>query len=56
MIIESVGGQICCKHNILSRESIGHADGLVIEYDGFGKPERFTGGADTRGAGLAKEF
>jgi len=43
-------------HNILSRERIGNAHGLVIEYDGSGKPERFTGGADTRGAGLAKGF
>jgi gamma-glutamyltranspeptidase/glutathione hydrolase len=43
-------------HNILARERIGNAHGLVIEYDGSGKPERFTGGADPRGAGLAKGF
>jgi len=43
-------------HNILSRERIGNAHGLVIEYDESGIPERFTGGADTRGTGLAKGF
>ena len=43
-------------HNISSRDRIGNAHGLVIEYDESGKPERFTGGADTRGSGLAKGY
>lgn len=43
-------------HNISSRERIGNAHGLIVEYDNDGKPERFTGGADTRGTGLAKGY
>lgn len=43
-------------HNILSRERIGNAHGLTVEYDSTGKPEKFTGGADSRGTGLAKGY
>ena len=43
-------------HNISSRERIGNAHGLVVEYDSEGKPVRFTGGADIRGRGLAKGY
>jgi len=33
---------------------LGNAHGLVIHYGKDGKPERFFGAADPRGAGLAK--
>jgi gamma-glutamyltranspeptidase/glutathione hydrolase len=32
---------------------LGNAHGLTIEYDGKGRPQRFTGGADPRGEGAA---
>jgi Gamma-glutamyltranspeptidase len=37
-----------------ARTGIGNAHGLTIEYDGQGRPSRFTGGADPRGEGLAE--
>jgi len=40
-------------HNVVLRERIGNAHGLTVEYDQSGMPVRFTGGADTRGTGLA---
>ncbi len=43
-------------HNISSRERIGNAHGLMVGYDSDGKPSGFTGGADMRGAGLAKGY
>ena len=41
-------------HNVQARERIGNAHGLTVEYDADGRPVRFTGGADTRGTGLAR--
>ena len=41
-------------HNVEARERIGNAHGLTVEYDADGQPARFTGGADTRGTGLAR--
>ena len=52
-VIDALGAR---GHNIASRERIGNAHGLTVEYDSAGKPERFTGGADTRGSGLAKGY
>jgi gamma-glutamyltranspeptidase/glutathione hydrolase len=43
-------------HNISLRERIGNAHGLMMDYDSDGKPVYFTGGADTRGTGLAKGY
>ncbi|MDZ7645533.1 MAG: gamma-glutamyltransferase [Woeseiaceae bacterium] len=43
-------------HHIARRERIGNAHGLTVEYDESGRPVRFTGGADTRGTGLAEGF
>lgn len=40
-------------HNINVRR-LGNAHGLTIEYDKSGRAERFTGGADPRGEGVAK--
>jgi gamma-glutamyltranspeptidase / glutathione hydrolase len=37
-----------------ARALIGNAHGLTIEYDGQGRPVRFTGGTDPRGEGLAR--
>ena len=41
-------------HHVRLRRAIGNAHGLTIEYDSHGTPIRFTGGADPRGAGLAR--
>ena len=41
-------------HKVRVRRAIGNAHGLTIEYDSAGRPHRFTGAADPRGAGLAK--
>ena len=35
---------------------LGNAHGLTIEYDDSGEPDRFTGGADPRGGGVAVGF
>ena len=35
---------------------LGNAHGLAIEYDESGEPDRFTGGADPRGGGVAAGF
>ena len=43
-------------HNISSRERIGNAHGLMMDYDSEGKPVHFTGGADPRGTGIAKGY
>ncbi len=43
-------------HNVESRERIGNAHGLTVEYGADGTPVRFTGGADPRGTGLARGF
>jgi gamma-glutamyltranspeptidase/glutathione hydrolase len=41
-------------HKIAVTRGIGNAHGLVIEYDSFGRPVRFYGGADPRGSGSAR--
>jgi len=43
-------------HNVVERERIGNAHGLTLEYGEDGRPVRFTGGADTRGTGLARGY
>jgi gamma-glutamyltranspeptidase len=47
--LESMGHQVRERH-------LGNAHGLTIEYDESGKPVRFTGASDPRGAGLAKGY
>ncbi|MCI0642490.1 MAG: gamma-glutamyltransferase, partial [Gemmataceae bacterium] len=37
----------------MSVRRLGNAHGLTVEYDTNGKPQRFTGGADSRGEGAA---
>lgn len=41
-------------HHVRIVPGIGNAHGLTVEYGPEGAPVRFTGGADPRGAGLAK--
>jgi gamma-glutamyltranspeptidase/glutathione hydrolase len=41
-------------HNVIRTRALGNAHGLVIEWGRDGKPVGFMGGADPRGAGLAK--
>jgi len=41
-------------HNVTRTGGLGNAHGLMIEWGADGKPVAFTGGADPRGAGLAK--
>jgi gamma-glutamyltranspeptidase/glutathione hydrolase len=56
-ISEAVRAQLAArghKIRVPTRASIGDAHGLTIEYDGQGRPVRFTGGTDPRGEGLAK--
>jgi gamma-glutamyltranspeptidase / glutathione hydrolase len=43
-------------HELRARRAIGNAHGLAIEWGPHGLPVRFTGGADPRGAGLAKGY
>jgi gamma-glutamyltranspeptidase/glutathione hydrolase len=51
----TVGDALASRgHNVETLEAIGNAHGLTIEYDSWGRPARFTGGADPRGTGLAK--
>jgi len=40
--------------SVLHTRALGNAHGLMIEWGPDGKPISFTGGADPRGAGLAK--
>ena len=49
-----VDGLAARGHRIEPRTRIGNAHGLTVEYDTDGRPVRFTGGADTRGTGLAR--
>lgn len=49
-----VDGLATRGHNVESRDRIGNAHGLTVEYAADGAPTGFTGGADTRGTGLAK--
>ncbi len=41
-------------HEVEDVRALGNAHGLTIEYDGAGRPIRFFGGADPRGAGSAR--
>ena len=41
-------------HNVSVGGRLGNAHGLMIEWSDDGRPTGFTGGADPRGAGLAK--
>ena len=41
-------------HLVVGTRALGNAHGLMIEWGPDGKPVSFTGGADPRGAGLAK--
>lgn len=43
-------------HNVVPVGGIGNAHGLTITYDSSGRPSRFAGGADPRGAGLARGY
>lgn len=43
-------------HNIRAVRALGNAHGLTIAYDSDGKPVRFRGGADPRGAGVARGY
>jgi gamma-glutamyltranspeptidase / glutathione hydrolase len=44
-------------HNVsVDERDLGDAHGLTIEYDSEGKPDRFTGGADPRGIGVAAGY
>lgn len=43
-------------HQLRLRSAIGNAHGLAIEWGIDGRPRRFTGGADPRGAGLARGY
>ncbi len=48
---------VACGHNVRSATSaLGNAHALAIEYDERGRPVRFTGGADPRGAGSAAGY
>jgi gamma-glutamyltranspeptidase/glutathione hydrolase len=40
-------------HNLYVEPELGNAHALAIEYDGQGRPVRFTGGSDPRGKGAA---
>ncbi len=56
-IFEAIRGELeAMGHKIRTVRGLGNAHGLAIEYDGNGKPIRFTGGADPRGKGKAKGF
>jgi gamma-glutamyltranspeptidase/glutathione hydrolase len=44
---------LSCGHNVKSTRGLGNAHGLSIEYGQDGRPLRFFGGADPRGAGKA---
>lgn len=43
-------------HSVIGTKALGNAHGLMIEWGPDGKPVSFTGGADPRGAGLAKGY
>lgn len=43
-------------HIIRKVNAVGNAHGLMIEYDGRGKPSRFAGASDRRGTGSAKGY
>jgi gamma-glutamyltranspeptidase/glutathione hydrolase len=43
-------------HPVRTTRGLGNAHGLMIEWGPDGKPVSFTGGADPRGAGLAKGY
>ncbi len=41
-------------HSVIRTNALGNAHGLLIEWGSDGRPVRFLGGADPRGAGMAK--
>jgi len=43
-------------HNVRAVRALGNAHGLTIQYDSEGKPVRFRGASDPRGAGLARGY
>ena len=43
-------------HSVFRQRALGNAHGVMIEWGRDGKPASFTGGADPRGAGLAKGY
>jgi gamma-glutamyltranspeptidase/glutathione hydrolase len=54
-IPRSVADQLAARgHSVVHRGTLGNAHGLMIEWGPDGKPQRFTGGADPRGVGLAE--
>ncbi|MHC4992895.1 MAG: gamma-glutamyltransferase [Planctomycetota bacterium] len=53
---EAVRKQLAAKGHEIRMRSLGNAHGLAIEYDEDGRPVRFTGGADPRGAGIARGY
>jgi gamma-glutamyltranspeptidase/glutathione hydrolase len=55
-IIEKLKGYGHTIETIRQGVSFSNAHGLTIEYDGNGKPVRFTGGSDINGSGLAKGY
>ena len=49
----SVREQLAAMGHEIKVRNIGNAHALAIEYDENGRPVRFTGASDRRGAGLA---
>jgi gamma-glutamyltranspeptidase/glutathione hydrolase len=47
-------GLAAMGHNVRVVGGLGNVHALTIEYDGEGRPVRFTGAADPRGGGLAR--
>jgi gamma-glutamyltranspeptidase / glutathione hydrolase len=43
-------------HNVRAVRALGNAHGLTIQYDSEGKPVRFRGASDPRGAGAARGY
>jgi gamma-glutamyltranspeptidase/glutathione hydrolase len=56
-IPETVRSELEAKgHKLRITRGLGNAHALTIAYDARGKPARFRGASDPRGAGLAREF
>jgi gamma-glutamyltranspeptidase/glutathione hydrolase len=47
---------VAMGHNVVVAGGLGNAHGVTIEYGPDGKPVRFLGGSDPRGAGLAEGY
>ncbi len=53
----SLGNELMERgHSVFRQRALGNAHGVMIEWGSDGKPVSFTGGADPRGAGLAKGY